>query len=287
MKVLIVGSTGQLGSDILKVFDGETIPLTHEEIEVKDIDSCRRVLKGADVVINCAAYVNVDESEDHPDDAFMVNAVGARNVALVCAERKMKSVYISTDFVFDGQQPIGKEKPYNEDDKPNPINTYGLSKYAGEIFVKNYCEKNYIIRSASLYGEKGAKGKGGNFVDWMIKKANNNEKINVVSDIVMSPTYAKDVAGMLKNIIEKDLDYGVYHVVNQGYCSWFEFTKEIFKKMKIDVELFPIQAIELDRKARRPTFSALENKKLKKFGLRMRNWEDALEEYLRRKKYIT
>jgi dTDP-4-dehydrorhamnose reductase len=161
-----------------------------------------------------------------------------------------------------------------------------LSKYAGEIFVKNYCKKNYIIRSASLYGEKGAKGKGGNFVDWMIKKANNDEKINVVSDIVMSPTYTKDIAEMIKNIIEKDLDYGTYHVVNQGYCSWFEFAKEIFKKMKIDAKLFPMQAIELERKARRPPFSALENKKLKKFGLRMRNWEDALEEYLRKKKYI-
>lgn len=284
MKILIVGSTGQLGSDILKVFDGETIPLTHKEIEVKDIDSCRRVLKGADVVINCAAYVNVDESEDHPDDAFMVNAIGARNVALVCAERKMKSVYISTDFVFDGQQTIGKEKPYKEDDKPNPINTYGLSKYAGEIFVKNYCEKNYIIRSASLYGEKGAKRKGGNFVDIMIQKARNSEIIKVVNDVAMSPTYTKDLANMIKTILEKKLDYGIYHVVNQGYCNWFEFAKEIFKKTKIDAKLFPIKSTELNRKARRPSFSALENKKLEKHGLTMRKWEDALYDYLRRKK---
>lgn len=287
LKVAIIGSTGQLGGDILEVFGEENLPLTHDEIEVKDINSCRRVLKNVDTVINCAAYVNVDESEDQPDETFMVNAIGARNIALVCNKRKMKNVYISTDFVFDGKQPLGKKKPYREDDKPNPINTYGLSKYAGEIFTRNYCKKSYIIRSASLYGKKGARGKGGNFVDWMIKKANNDETINVVDDIVMSPTYAMDAAEMIKKIIEKDLAYGTYHVVNQGYCSWYEFAKEIFKKMEINAKLFPIKSIELKRKARRPKFSALENKKLNDSGLRMRKWEDALEDYLRGKHYVT
>lgn len=278
-KVAIIGSTGQLGSDISDVFGEDALPLSHDEIEIKDINNCRRVLKDTDVVINCAAYVKVDESENNPEEAFMVNAIGARNVALVCNERKMKNIYISTDFIFDGE----KNKPYQEDDQPNPIDVYGLSKYAGEILTRNYCTKFYIMRSASLYGEKGARGKEGNFVDWMVKKANNNEIIKVVDDIVMSPTYTKDAAEMVKNIIEKELPYGIYHVVNQGYCSWFEFAKKIFRFLDIDANLFPIKSDELNRKAKRPKFSALESAKLNSFGLRMRNWEDALKDYLREK----
>ena len=279
MKVAIIGSTGQLGSDILGVFGEDALPLSHDEIEVKEINSCRRVLKDVDTVINCAAYVKVDDSEDHPEEAFMVNAIGARNVAMVCSEKKMKNVYISTDFVFDGN----KNKPYQEDDQPNPIDIYGLSKYAGEILTRNYCTKFYIIRSSSLFGIKGARGKGGNFVDWMIEKANNNEIIKVVDDIVMSPTYTKDAAERVKNIIEKKLPYGIYHVVNQGYCSWFEFAKEIFDFLDINAKLSSIKSEELNRKARRPKFSALESAKLNSFGLRMRNWEDALKDYLREK----
>ena len=300
MKVAIIGSTGQLGSDILEVFGEDALPLSHDEMEVKDINSCINVLKDVDVVINCAAYVKVDESEDNPEEAFMINAIGARNVALVCNEKKMKNVYISTDFVFDGN----KNRPYQEDDQPNPINTYGLSKYAGEILTRNLSlrgalphdpaspvraykkalpKKYYIIRSSSLYGEKGARGKGGNFVDWMIEKANNNEIIKVVDDIVMSPTYTKDAAETIKKIIEKELPYGIYHVANHGHCSWFEFAKKIFQFLDINAKLFPIKSDELNRKARRPKFSALESKKLNSFGLRMRNWEDALKDYLREK----
>ena len=282
--VAIIGSTGQLGSDISETFGNLALPLSHDEIEVKDVNSCRRVLKSidADTVINCAAYVKVDDSEDHPDEAFMVNAIGARNVALICNERQMKNVYISTDFVFDDN----KKEPYQEDDPPNPINIYGLSKYAGEILTRNYCTKFYIIRSASLYGIKGARGKGGNFVDWMVEKATNNEPIKVVDDVVMSPTYAKDAAEMIKNILEKELPYGIYHVTNHGYCSWFDFAKKILEFLDIDAKLFPINSDELNRKAKRPKFSALESSKLNGFGLRLRNWEDALKDYLIEKGYL-
>lgn len=282
MKVAVIGSIGQLGSDVLDVFRNEALPLSHNEIEVKDIDSCRKALRDVEVVINCAAYTNVDGCEANPEEAFMVNAIGARNVALVCDERQMINVYVSTDFVFNGE----KCKPYHEDDFPNPINVYGLSKYAGEIFTKNYCTKFYIIRTASLYGEKGARGKGGNFVDWMIEKANNNEIIKVVDDVVMSPTYTRDVAEMIKNIlIDKKNPYGIYHAVNQGYCSWFEFAEKIFQFLDIDANLFPIKSDELDRKAKRPKFSALESAKLNSFGLKMRNLEDALKDYLKEKGY--
>lgn len=279
MRAAVIGSTGQLGSDILDIFGKEALPISHDEIEVTDINSCRRALEDVDTVINCAAYVKVDDSEDHPDEAFMVNAFGAKNVALICNEKQIKNIYISTDFVFDGK----KKKPYHEKNTPNPINTYGLSKYAGEIFTRNYCTKFYIIRSASLYGKKGARGKGGNFVDWMIEKANNNEIIKVVDDIVMSPTYTKDAAEVIKNITEKELPYGIYHVANRGYCSWFEFTKKIFKFLNIDAKVFPMKSEDLNRKARRPKFSALESEKLNIFGLKMRNWDEALKEYLMQK----
>ncbi|MDD2777328.1 MAG: dTDP-4-dehydrorhamnose reductase [Methanocellales archaeon] len=284
MKVAIIGASGQLGSDISKIFGDNAFPLSHNEIEVKDIDSCRRVLKSIDAgtVINCAAYVRVDDSEDNPEEAFMVNAIGARNVALICNENRMKNCYISTDFVFNGE----KKKLYHEDDSPNPINIYGLSKYAGEILTRNYCMKFYIIRSASLYGEKGSSGKGGNFVDWIVEKSSNNEIIKVVDDIVMSPTYAKDAAEMIKNMIEKEIPYGVYHVTNQGYCSWFEFAEKIFEFAEINAKLSPIKSDEFNIKAKRPKFSALDSPKLNSFGLRMRNWEDALKDYLGEKGYL-
>lgn len=279
MKVAIIGSAGQLGSDVLDRFGEEVVALSHEEIEIKDINSCRKALKDIKVVINCAGYVNVDESEDNPDEAFMVNGIGARNIGIVCNERQMINVYISTDFVFDGK----KKEPYNENDIPNPLNIYGLSKYAGEIFTRNYCKKFYIIRTASLYGKRGARGKGGNFVDWMIQKANRNEVIRVVEDIVMSPTYTIDVAEMIKKIVEKKLPYGIYHVANRGYCSWFEFAKKIFELLDIKVRLLPIKARELKRKAKRPKFTALESIKLDNYGMKMRNWKDALKEYLNNK----
>jgi dTDP-4-dehydrorhamnose reductase len=279
VKVAIIGSTGQLGGDIVDIFGEEALPLSHNEIEVKDIKSCRRVLRDVDAVINCAAYVRVDDSEDNPEEAFMVNALGARNVALVCNEKQLINVYISTDFVFDGV----KKEPYCENDTPNPINIYGMSKYVGEILTRNYCTRSYIIRTASLYGGKGARGKSGNFVVWMMEKANNNEIIKVVADIVMSPTYTRDAAKMIKDIIEKRLSYNIYHVVNRGYCSWFEFAKEIFQFLDINAKLLPIKSDELDRAARRPKFSALENAKLNSFGLKMRNWEDALKDYLNEK----
>ena len=281
MKVAIIGSTGQLGSDISDIFGENALPLSHDEIEVKDIDNCRKALKDIDTVINCAAYVKVDDSEDNPEEAFMVNAIGARNIAMVCNEKQLKNIYISTDFVFDGNM----KKPYQEDDQPNPINIYGLSKYAGEILTRNYCREYHIIGSSSLFGIKGARGKGGNFVDWMIEKANNNEVIKVVNDVVMSPTYTKDAAEMIKTIIEKKLPYGIYHVTNEGHCSWFEFAKKIFGFLDIDAKLSPIKSKELARKAKRPKFSALESTKLSSFGFKMRNWEDALKDYLRDKEY--
>ncbi|MCD6099190.1 MAG: dTDP-4-dehydrorhamnose reductase [Candidatus Marinimicrobia bacterium] len=283
MKVAVIGANGQLGSDLVEVFGEKVIPLTHKDLDVSDFESLK-ILKELkpDVIINTAAYVRVDDAELYPEKAFQVNAIGALNVAKVANEIDAINVYISTDYVFDGT----KGEPYTEEDAPNPLNVYGLSKYAGEIFTRNYSTKCYIIRVASLYGKAGASGKGGNFIEFIIQKAKNREEIRVVDEMFMSPTYTKDVARTLKKFLELKPEFGVYHMVNEGYCSWYEFTKAIFEILGWDVELKPIKSSELKRLAKRPRFSALKNKKLEELGLKMKPWRKALEEYLREKRHI-
>lgn len=287
MRVAIIGANGQLGSDLVDVFGEdpsfEVIPLTHADLDVTVPDTLR-VLKELkpDVIINTAAYVRVDDAELYPEKAFAVNAIGALNVARIAEEIGAINVYISTDYVFDGTN----GEPYTEKDFPNPINVYGLSKYAGEIFTKNYSKKHYIIRVASLYGKAGASGKGGNFVEFMVQKARNREEIKVVDDVFMSPTYTKDVARTLKAFLGLRPEFGVYHMVNEGLCSWYEFTKAIFELLEWDVDVKPIKSSELKRLAKRPRFSALKNEKLEGIGLRMRPWREALKEYLIEKRYI-
>jgi len=289
MKVAIIGANGQLGSDLVEIFGEDAIPLTRRDLDVTDATSLNILneLK-PDVIINTAAYVRVDDAEVEVEKAFHVNAIGALNVAKACNEIDAVNVYVSTDYVFEG----AKGEPYTEEDIPNPINVYGLSKYTGEIFTRNYSKKFYIIRVASLYGKAGARGKGGNFVDSMIQRAKNGEDIKVVDDVFMSPTCTKDVSRMLKRFLDLDLDldldlgikpaFGVYHIVNEGYCNWYDFTREIFTIFGGDaqIQITPIRSSELKRLAKRPVFSVLKNKKLDDLGLRMRNWKEALKDYL-------
>ncbi|MCD6101409.1 MAG: dTDP-4-dehydrorhamnose reductase [Candidatus Marinimicrobia bacterium] len=283
MKVAIIGANGQLGTDLVEVFGEEAIPLTHKDLDVTDFESLK-ILKDLkpDVIINTAAYVRVDDAELYPEKAFQVNGIGALNVAKIANEIDAINVYISTDYVFDGT----KGEPYTENDVPNPINVYSVSKYAGEIITRNYSSRHYIIRVASLYGKAGASGKGGNFVEFMVQKAKRGEEIRVVSDQFMSPTYTKDVARTLRKFLELKPEFGVYHMVNEGFCSWYEFTREIFEILGWNVEVKPIKSSELKRLAKRPQFSALKNKKLEKLGLKMRHWREALGEYLKEKGYM-
>lgn len=284
MKVAVIGATGQLGSDLVKVFGEDCIPLSHAEIEVKDFSICLKVLghHKPDIVINCAAYVRVDDAEGHPEEAFAVNAIGAKNVAIVCEKINAVNMYVSTDYVFDG----AKGEPYVESDLPNPINAYGLSKYAGEVFTRNYSLRHYIVRSSSLYGATGARGKGGNFIETMIKKAKNKEEIKVVNDMIMSPTYTKDVAEVIKNIIERNLPCGTYHITNSGSCSWYEFANAIFEYLELKASLSPIKTTEVNLRARRPKFSALTSVRLQLHGLKMRDWGSALKDYLKEKGHL-
>jgi dTDP-4-dehydrorhamnose reductase len=284
MRVAIIGSKGQLGSDLKKSFKGhEIISFDHDQIEVSDYASCQIIKESqADVVINTAAFHKTDACEDDPQKTFAVNAIGARNVTEVCREMDATVVYISTDFVFSGS----KTSPYTEEDCPNPLNTYGISKVAGENYTK-YAQKYYVLRVASLFGSAGASGKGGNFVETMITKARNNEEILVVDDMIMSPTYTKDAAEMMKQIVVNNLPFGIYHVTNSGYCSWYEFAGAIFEAVGWNVRLSPTKTHFFQSKAKRPLFSALKSIRLQKYGLAMQDWNQALHDYLLEKRYLS
>jgi dTDP-4-dehydrorhamnose reductase len=285
MKIAVIGSTGQLGTDLAKTLatTHEVIGLNHNDIEVSDYNSCL-ILKEhkPDVIVNTAAFHKTDQCEKEPEKTFCVNALGARNIATITKEIDATSVYISTDYVFDGT----KKQPYTEDDIPYPINTYGISKLAAEHFTKQN-PKHYTLRIASVFGKAGASGKGGNFVETMIKKAKNNEHIMVVDDMWMSPTYTKDAATILKGILELQLPYGVYHATNKGYCSWYQFAKEIFQITKLNPNLEPTKTDPNYGKAKRPRFSALASTKLSKYNLEPRNWKEALRAYLIEKGHIS
>jgi dTDP-4-dehydrorhamnose reductase len=284
MRIVIIGSTGQLGTDLTKAFQAtyEVIGLTHQNFEVTSYESCLTLRElSPDVVINTAAFHKTDQCEDEPLKTFSVNAVGARNVALVSKEANATTVYISTDYVFDGS----KTEAYDETDPPNPINTYGISKLAGELITKQN-PKHYITRVASLFGAAGASGKGGNFVETMIAKAKRNERISVVDDMWMSPTYTRDTATAIQKIIKSGIAYGTYHMTNKGQCTWFEFAREIFKQTGLTPDLTPAKTDQLQYKAKRPKFSALTSTELPKHRIKMPEWKDALHRYLVEKKHI-
>jgi dTDP-4-dehydrorhamnose reductase len=283
MKVMIIGSNGQLGQDLLKSLTEEgflVMPLTHKELEVSDEGNVRDIISshGPDVVINTAAFHKTDVCEEQPEKAFLVNALGALNVARTCSEIGATSVFISTDYVFDGKT----DRPYTESDTPNPINVYGTSKLAGETFTKNYSPNHYIIRSSSLFGLAGSSGKGGNFVETIVSKVKKNEKIAVVDDIVMSPTYTYDLARIICRIIKEKAPYGVYHIANAGYCSWWEFASSIVQKLNAGINVERIKSTDFPSKARRPKFSALTTQT----DFKMRSWKDALDSYLKAKGYL-
>jgi dTDP-4-dehydrorhamnose reductase len=284
VKITIIGSTGQLGTDLVKALRDkhEVIGLTHQDLEVTDYNSCLILKKDRPgIIINTAAFHKTDQCEDDPLKAFSVNAVGARNIATVSKEIEATVTFISTDYVFDGS----KKKPYTEDDAPNPINTYGISKLAGEFFTKQN-PKHYIIRLSSLFGIAGASGKGGNFVETMMTKAKKNEPLSVVNDMWMTPTYTKDAARVIQEIIEKRLPSGIYHASNQGQCTWFQFTQEIMRLAGLTATLNPIKTSQQQTKARRPMFSALKSTRLVKHGIQTREWKGALADYMVEKGHI-
>jgi len=285
MSIMIIGASGQLGTDLCEVLrNSDVTPLTHAEIEITDINSVKETFKKFNpvIVINTAAYVRVDDCEDEPDRAFRVNTLGSQNIATLAQEYNASLVYISTDYVFGGNgEPY--DKPYTESDTPAPLNTYGKSKLAGETSVQSLCPRHFIIRTSALFGIKGARSKGGNFVETMLRLAEEREEIRVVNDQIFSPTYTKDLAKKIAQLIDTEY-YGIFHITNRGSCSWYEFAEEILRLVGLKTPVLPITSDQYPQKAKRPRFSVLDNYRLRQLGMDdMRSWQEALKEYLERR----
>ena len=282
MKVLIIGANGQLGTDLCKVLrDFELIPLTHSDIEISNMSSVKQTLVKykPDVIINTAAYVRVDDCESNQDKAFLVNALGAKNIAVAVQDFRAKLIHIGTDYVFGGDAGP-RTVPYTEFDTPIPLNVYGKSKLAGEHFVCHLCPKHFVIRASALFGIAGSSGKGGNFVETVLKLAQGGHQFKVVNDQVFSPTYTKDLAQKIARLINTEY-YGIFHITNKGSCSWYEFATEILKQAGLKTPIIPIVSEEYPQKAKRPRFSVLDNYHLRLLGMGdMRPWQEALGDYM-------
>ena len=288
MKVLIIGADGQLGTDLCRLLKNvDIIPCTQNDIEITDTNSIKIIFSKyrPEAVINTAAFVRVDDCEDEKDKAYTVNALGARNIAVACQEIGAKLLHISTDYIFGGEPGIRTE-PYTEFDVPIPCSVYGKSKLAGEDLVRHLCSKHFIVRTSGLFGTAGSLGKGGNFVETMIKMSKQKTDLKVVNDQVFSPTYSKDLAEKIGQIIKTEY-YGIFHVTNSSICSWFEFTQEILKQVGSKTMVIPITSAQYPQKAKRPSYSVLNNYHLHLLGMDdLRTWREALKDYLKEKGHV-
>ena len=269
MKVLITGSNGMLGSDIVNEFrDFDLYALGKNELDISKKSKIVKIFKKIkpDIVVNAAAYTDVDGSETYKKQALKTNAIAVRNIAMTCKRLDATLVHFSSDYVFDGRNRNG----YKENDKKNPVNYYGYTKSRGEDYILGIMRKYFIIRSSWLFGKNGK-----NFVQAIMKKANEKE-IRVVDDQVGSPTYTRDLANAAKELIQ-NYNYGTYHLTNSGTCTWFEFAKEILSLSNSMTKVIPINSKELNRPAKRPGCSILLNTKFKN---KLPFWDAALKRYL-------
>ena len=281
MKVLVTGAKGQLGTDLMNELAKrgiEGIGVDVEEMDITDAEACRRVIKasGADAVIHCAAYTAVDAAEDNVELCRRINGEGTRNVAQACKEADVKLMYISTDYVFDGQG----TRSWEPDDERHPLNVYGQTKYEGELAVEELSDKYFIVRIAWVFGVAGK-----NFIKTMLRLGKERGAVSVVDDQVGSPTYTYDLARLLVDMIQTD-KYGRYHATNEGLCSWYEFAKEIFRQAGMDVPVTPVSSSEFPAKATRPSNSRMSKEKLSDNGFeRLPAWQDALGRFLKEIEY--
>ena len=279
MTTLLIGASGQLGCELLRAFgDHELVPLTHADLELTDrtqvgdtVRKYRPVL-----ILNTAAYNRVDDCEEYPERAFAVNAIAVRDLALAAKEIGAVLVHFSTDYVFDGRQ----ARPYREGDLPGPLSVYAASKLAGEYFVRVILDRYFIIRTCGLYGLTGSLGKGGNFVETMLRLAREGRKIRVVGDQILTPTNAKELAKKVRQLVETGR-YGLYHITNSGGCSWYQFASAIFELAGLQARLSETTSAAYGARATRPAYSVLNNANLHRLGLDdLRPWHEALKEYL-------
>lgn len=276
-KWAIIGAGGQLGRAFVKIVKEEAIPLTHENFDVTNHENIKSLskldLKG---VINCSAYNLVDAAEEDPYSAFNVNAFAVVNIAKFCQEKSIDFVHYSTNYVFDGSKGAG----YNEEDIPTPQGIYAGTKLAGEHFALEYCKRSYVIRTAAVFGKGGNKSKGGNFIDRMLTRAKQGQPIKIVSDQIVNPTYADDLAQASLKLIERQ-EYGLYHITNSGETSWFDYTCYFINLAGLKANISPVTTNELSSKAKRPSYGVLDISKFEKLtGYKMRSWRDAVKDYV-------
>ena len=292
MRVLLLGPGGQLGHDVRRAHEeaGEPFDLSslgRGELDVSAPENVERILGGLDfdALVNCTGYHRTDEVEDAAALAFAVNAHAVRAMARACATKGAQFFHISTDYVFGGD--AARTRPLREGDPTAPVNVYGASKAMGEALARLACEDAVVLRVASLFGTAGASGKGGNFVETMIRVGREKGSLRVVDDQAMSPTATADVARVLLWMLAEGCAPGLYHVVNDGSATWFEFAREIVRLAEVEAAVTPCSSEEYSTRAARPCYSVLDNAKVSAAFGAMPPWQDALDRYLRAKGYRT
>jgi dTDP-4-dehydrorhamnose reductase len=258
---MVFGASGQLGVDLVRGLGSAAIPVSRTECDATDGERVAAVVRAhrPAVIVNCAAATNVDGAEDDLRTAFEVNACAALHIARAADEVGALAVYVSTDYVFGADQ--GRLLPYVESDRPGPVNVYGASKLAGEQLTLASCRRALVVRTASLYGHAGARGKGGNFVETMLRIAREGRPLRVVCDQIMSPMSTVGCTRRIVELLDRDV-HGVYHVAPTDACSWFEFASEIFRHTGITPDLTPVPLSTYATRARRPSYSVLGTERL-------------------------
>ncbi|HJF35397.1 MAG TPA: dTDP-4-dehydrorhamnose reductase [Clostridium perfringens] len=290
MRVLVTGINGQLGYDVVKELQNRNhtpIGVDREDMDLTSPEQIKECIQNVkpEVIIHCAAYTAVDAAEDNEELCRRVNALAVKDIAECAKELDIPMVYISTDYVFNGKKGIETEdkisnkdnyKEYLENDNTNPVNIYGKTKLEGELYVRELLEKYYIVRISWVFGEN-----GNNFIDTMLRLSKDRSELNVIDDQIGSPTYTKDLAPLLVDMIETD-KYGIYHATNDGFCSWYEFAREIFNIANIDITVNSILTSQYPTRAARPINSKMSKQKLIDNGFStLRSWKDALKDYIR------
>ena len=277
--ILVTGSTGQLGSDVVKELlkrGYSTLSPNRSELNLCSEDNIRNYIlnSNCEAIVHCAAYTQVDKAEDEKDLCIKINATATKHIAKCAKILDIPMIYISTDYVFDGT----KDGKYTENDETNPINIYGESKLAGEKYVQEILDKYYIVRTSWVFNINGK-----NFIETMLRLSKANNQLSIVNDQIGSPTYTKDLSRLLVDMLETS-KYGLYHATNEGYCSWYEFANTIFKLANINIDIKAINSNEYASRAKRPMNSKLSKDKLIEFGFKpLPHWEDALKDYLIRR----
>lgn len=278
--ILVTGSTGQLGSDVVKELlkrGYSTLSPNRSEFNLCSEDSIRNYIlnSNCEAIVHCAAYTQVDKAEDEKDLCIKINATATKHIVKCAKILDIPMIYISTDYVFDGT----KDGEYTENDETNPINIYGESKLAGEKYVQEILDKYYIVRTSWVFNINGK-----NFIETMLRLSKTNNQFSIVNDQIGSPTYTRDLSRLLVDMLETN-KYGLYHATNEGYCSWYEFADTIFKLANINIDIKAINSNEYASRAKRPLNSKLSKDKLIEYGFKpLPHWEDALKDYLIRRR---